>query len=101
MGAAAIDVEQVRRIARLARLSLTPAEETRFATQLGKILAYVDQLSAVNTDGVEPMAHPHAIINVLREDEIRPSLTAEQALANAPDRHDDYFRVPAVIDSGA
>lgn len=101
MAAPTIDVDQVRRIARLARLKLTAEEETLFAGQLGKILAYVEQLASINTDGVEPLAHPHAVLNVLREDVARPSFNAEQALANAPDRHDSYFRVPAIIDSGA
>ena len=90
--------DQVGWVAHLARLELSPADRERMARQLSTILDYVDQLKQVNTDGVEPLAHPLKVHNVFRLDEPRPSLTVDEALANAPDRHGDYFGVPAVLD---
>jgi aspartyl-tRNA(Asn)/glutamyl-tRNA(Gln) amidotransferase subunit C len=93
-----ITPEQVTWVAHLARLELTPAERDTMARQLSAILDYVDQLKQVNTDGVEPLAHPLKVHNVFRADEPRPSLPVDAALANAPDRLGDYFGVPAVLD---
>lgn len=90
--------DQVSWIAHLARLELTPADHDRMAHQLSAILEYFDQLSGVNTDGVEPFAHPLTVHNVFRADDPRPSFTVDEALANAPDRRGDYFGVPAVLD---
>jgi aspartyl-tRNA(Asn)/glutamyl-tRNA(Gln) amidotransferase subunit C len=90
--------DQVAWIAHLARLDLAPADRERMAHQLSAILVYFDQLSRVNTDGVEPMAHPLTVHNVFRADEPQPSLTVDEALANAPDRRGDYFGVPAILD---
>ena len=67
-----------------------------FATSLGKGL--MDQLKQVKTDGVEPLAHPLKVSNVFRDDAPAPSLRVDEALANAPDRHGDFFGVPAVLD---
>lgn len=91
---------EVRRIARLARLALDDDEVRRMAAQLGDILAYFGQLSSVKTDGVEPMAHPLPLRNIIREDVPADSLSAEQALANAPQRIGDHFRTPTVVDHG-
>jgi aspartyl-tRNA(Asn)/glutamyl-tRNA(Gln) amidotransferase subunit C len=90
--------DQVGWIAHLARLDLTPLDRDRMAHQLSAILEYFDQLSRVNTDGVEPLAHPLTIHNVFRVDDLQPSLAVDEALANAPDRRGDYFGVPAVLD---
>jgi aspartyl-tRNA(Asn)/glutamyl-tRNA(Gln) amidotransferase subunit C len=90
--------DQVGWIAHLARLDLTTADRDRMAHQLSAILEYFDQLSRVNTDGVEPLAHPLTVHNVFRADDLEPSLTVDEALANAPDRRGDYFGVPAVLD---
>ena len=90
--------EQVRWVAHLARLELTPAERETMARQLSAILDYVDQLKQVNTAGVEPLAHPLRVHNVFRADEPCPSLPVDEALANAPDRRGDFFGVPAVQD---
>jgi aspartyl-tRNA(Asn)/glutamyl-tRNA(Gln) amidotransferase subunit C len=90
--------DQVAWIAHLARLDLAPTDRERMAHQLSAILEYFDQLSRVNTDGVEPLAHPLTVQNVFRADELQPSLTVDEALANAPDRRGDYFGVPAVLD---
>jgi aspartyl-tRNA(Asn)/glutamyl-tRNA(Gln) amidotransferase subunit C len=90
--------EQVAWVAHLARLDLSPADRDQLARQLSAILDYVDQLKQVNTDGVEPLAHPLQVHNVFRADEPRPCLTVDEALANAPDRRGDFFGVPAVLD---
>jgi aspartyl-tRNA(Asn)/glutamyl-tRNA(Gln) amidotransferase subunit C len=93
-----IDEAQVRHIAKLSRLKLSEDEVRTYAAQLAKIVEYVDQLREVNTDGVEPLAHPLPITNVLRADEPHECLSPEQALANAPQREGTYFKVPAVLD---
>lgn len=94
-----LSTEQVRKVAKLARLELSEAELPRMAEQLSSILDYVRQLDEVNTDGVEPMAHPLPISNVFRDDVPGESLPVDEALANAPTRLGDYFGVPAVFDS--
>ncbi|VTS06336.1 Asp-tRNA(Asn)/Glu-tRNA(Gln) amidotransferase subunit GatC [Tuwongella immobilis] len=94
----ALDLQTVRKVATLARLSLSEADLQKMTEQLSAILTYVDQLGALNTDGVEPMAHPLPIQNVFRDDEPVPSLPVDAALANAPKRVGDFFGVPAVLD---
>lgn len=93
-----IDEAQVLHIARLARLKLSADEVKMFAEQLGRILAYVQQLEQLDTAQVEPLVHPLSATDALREDLPRPGLSPEQALANAPQRHGDFFQVPAVLD---
>ncbi|HEV3080996.1 MAG TPA: Asp-tRNA(Asn)/Glu-tRNA(Gln) amidotransferase subunit GatC [Gemmataceae bacterium] len=88
----------VRWVAHLARLELSDAELESMARHLSTILDYVDQLQQINTDNVEPLAHPLPIHNVFREDEPAPSLPVDAALANAPKREDDFYSVPAVLD---
>jgi aspartyl-tRNA(Asn)/glutamyl-tRNA(Gln) amidotransferase subunit C len=85
-------------VSHLARLELSPADRDQMARQLSAILDYVDQLRQVNTEGVEPLAHPLKVHNVFRGDAPRPSLTVDEALSNAPDRRGDFFGVPAVLD---
>jgi aspartyl-tRNA(Asn)/glutamyl-tRNA(Gln) amidotransferase subunit C len=94
----ALTAQEVQWVAHLARLQLTEAELETMTRQLSAIVAYVDQLSQVNTDGVEPMAHALAIHNVFREDEATPSLPVADALANAPQRRGDFYSVPAVLE---
>jgi len=96
-----IDAERVRQIARLARLRLSDDEVTLFTGQLGAILEYVRQLDAVPTDGIEPLAHPFPVANVLRDDRPTPTFDTEVALRNAPQREGPLFRVPKVLDQGA
>jgi aspartyl-tRNA(Asn)/glutamyl-tRNA(Gln) amidotransferase subunit C len=88
----------VRWVAHLARLELSDAELESMARHLSTILNYVDQLQQINTDNVEPLAHPLPIHNVFREDEPAPSLPVDAALANAPKREGDFYSVPAVLD---
>ena len=82
-------------VARLARLALTEEELDRFAGQLDAILEAVGKVSELDLSEVEATQHPLALSNVWAEDEPAPSLPVEDALANAPDREDDLFRVPA------
>ncbi len=93
-----MDANEVRKVARLARLDLPDADLAVFAKQLTAILGYMDQLKELNTEDVEPLAHPLPVQNVFRPDELRPSLPVDEALANAPARSGDFFAVPAVLD---
>lgn len=95
-----LDEAQVRHVAKLARLKLTDADVARYATQLTAILGYVAQLKAVDVGGAEPMAHPLPLKNVMREDVVKPGLSTEQVLANAPAKEGPYFAVPKVLDTG-
>jgi aspartyl-tRNA(Asn)/glutamyl-tRNA(Gln) amidotransferase subunit C len=90
--------EQVRHIARLARLGIEDAEVDRFAGQLSEILDYFERLRQVDTDDVPPTAHTLPLHNVFRDDVPAPSMEPEQTLANAPKREGDLFRVRAVLD---
>jgi len=90
----AITRDEVLHVARLARLELTDEEVGRFTEQLSAILEAVAKVSELDLSGVEPTAHPLDLANVWAEDEPRPSLTVDEALANAPDRQDGFFRVP-------
>jgi len=92
-----ITQEEVEHIAKLARLELTEEEKKRFQVELGKIIEYFDQLKKLDTERVPPMTHAVPIENVLREDQVKPSLPAEEALQNAPEKKDSYFQVPKVV----
>lgn len=89
--------EEVKHVARLARLELDDAQLDRVTKQLDAILEYVAQIEALSTDDVEPMAHPIALRNVLREDALKPSLPREEALRNAPKQRQGFFEVPRII----
>jgi aspartyl-tRNA(Asn)/glutamyl-tRNA(Gln) amidotransferase subunit C len=91
----AITREEVVHVAKLARLELTNEELTRFAEQLNAILEAVGKVSELDLAEVEPTLHPLELSNVWAADEPQPSLPVGEALANAPDREDDAFRVPA------
>ena len=96
-----MDIDQVKKVAKLARLDLSDAELGVMATQLSAILGYVDQLQELNTDNVEPLAHPLPLQNVFRPDEVRPSLPVADVLRNAPSRLGDFFAVPAILDDAS
>jgi aspartyl-tRNA(Asn)/glutamyl-tRNA(Gln) amidotransferase subunit C len=85
-------------VASLARIDLTAEEKARFATQLGDVLAYVEQLNEVDVAGVEPTAHAFPVVNVWAEDIPEPGLPVEDALRNAPERRDNMFVVPKVVE---
>ena len=90
--------DEVKRIARLARVGLSDDEVARFQVQLSEILDYFQRLREVDTEGLPPTAHTLAMQNVMRADETRPSFDKEEVLANAPQREDDLFRVRAILE---
>jgi len=93
-----ISREDVEHVARLSRLALTEAERDRMREQLAGILAYIDTLRALDTSATEPTSHAVPMINVMRDDEFRPCLSQDAALANAPERSGEFFRVPKIIE---
>ncbi len=93
-----INEDTVRHIATLSRLKLSDEEVQEFTEELTAILSYINQLEEVDVTNVEPTAHAIAVSNVLRADEIKPSLAQEKALANAPAREGSFFKVPKVLD---
>jgi aspartyl-tRNA(Asn)/glutamyl-tRNA(Gln) amidotransferase subunit C len=96
-----VDEAQVRHIAMLSRLKPSDDEVALFSEQLSAIVDYVEKLNEVNTDDVEPTAHAIPVENVFRADEVRPSISSDEALANAPQRDGDFFAVPKVLDQGS
>jgi aspartyl-tRNA(Asn)/glutamyl-tRNA(Gln) amidotransferase subunit C len=90
----AITRDDVLHVARLARLELSDAEVDRFREQLAAILDAVSKVQELDLSDVPPTSHPLDVVNAWREDEPRPSLPTEVALANAPDRAGDLFKVP-------
>jgi len=93
----AITREDVAHLARLSRLELTEEELDHFAGQLDVILRSVARVGEVAAEDIPPMSHPLPLTNVTRRDEVRTSLTAEQALAAAPAVEDQRFRVPRIL----
>ena len=94
----AVSLDDVRKVARLARLELSEEEEARIAEDLGQMLDYVAALNELDTDNVLPTAHVLPISNVFREDTVMPSLPQAEALANASSSGHGHFRVPKVIE---
>lgn len=92
-----IDLETVKKVANLARLQLTPEEEDKFTTQVGDILNYVEQLSELNTDDVEPTTRAIDVSNVTRKDILQPYPDKEALLKQAPAQEGDFFRVPQIM----
>ena len=98
LGKMRITLEQVDYVSALGRLALSPDEKIKFMGQLDDILKYMDTLASVSTDNVEPMAGPVELFTPLREDLVRPSLSVDQALANAPSSDGSSFVVPKIIE---
>jgi aspartyl-tRNA(Asn)/glutamyl-tRNA(Gln) amidotransferase subunit C len=92
-----LSLDEVRHVAKLARLGLSEEQLAKLSGQLQSILHYIDKLSEVDTAGVEPMAHALPVKNVLRDDVIEPALTVEQVLQNAPETDGRFFKVPKII----
>ncbi len=92
-----ITKKDVEYIANLARLKFDETELVNFTHQLNDILSYMEKLNELNTENVEPLSHPIENTNVFREDIIKPSIERELALKNAPDKTDEFFVVPKVI----
>lgn len=93
--------EEVQHVAHLARLELSEEEEIQFTEQLADILAYMEQLKELDTEGVEPTFHilDHVMELPTRPDEVQPYPDTEGILSNAPDRVDTFFRVPRILDA--
>lgn len=87
----------VEKVSLLGRLRLTEQELTTMTSQLAAIVDYVEQLGELDTTGIEPMAHAIELRNVFADDALRPSLPRDAALANAPKKDGEYYRVPAVL----
>jgi aspartyl-tRNA(Asn)/glutamyl-tRNA(Gln) amidotransferase subunit C len=94
---AAVEID-VKYVAHLARLSLSPEEEQKIGEQLGHILGYIEKLKEVDVTGVEPTAHAFPLVNVVRPDEVHPSISHEDALRNAPAQANGLFIVPKIVE---
>lgn len=92
-----IGAGEVEHIAKLARLSITDKEKDLFGSQLAKIIEYIEKLKEVDTSHAEPTSHVLELTNVMREDIQKPSLNVNEIIGNAPDRSDNYYRVPKII----
>ena len=88
----------VKYVAHLARLALSPEEEIKFQAQLGNILGYIAKLNELDVTNVEPTAHAVPLVNVTREDAVRPSLPHEEAMSNAPVKANGLFVVPKIVE---
>jgi len=93
-----ISKEEIEHIAVLARLSLSEEEKDLFGSQLSSILDYMEKLNELDTKGIEPTSHVLSLSNVMRDDIPRPSIPKEDALMNAPDHTEKFFRVPKIIE---
>ena len=93
-----IDRALLDKIAHLSRLEFDEKDAEKMMKDMSAIVTWVEQLNEVNTDGVEPLTTMSHEINVLREDEVKPHLSHEEALRNAPKKDSDYFRVPKVLE---
>ena len=89
---------EIGHIALLARLELSEEEKDLFSRQLGSIIQYIEKLNELDTESVEPTAHILPLYNVFREDAVQPSLPREMALQNAPERNEQFYRVPKIIE---
>ena len=93
-----IDIKTVDEIAHLARLEFNNEAKAEIVNDMNRMLAFVDKLNELNTDSVEPLIYMTDEKNVLREDEVKQTVTQDEALKNAPKKDSDYFKVPKVID---
>ncbi len=92
-----IGVTEVERVAKLARIGLTPEQAAKLSVELGEIVGFVEQLQAVDIEGVAPTDQVTGLVDVWREDDVRPSMPREQLLANAPTQKDGYIVVKRVL----
>jgi aspartyl-tRNA(Asn)/glutamyl-tRNA(Gln) amidotransferase subunit C len=93
-----LTTDEVRHVAELAKLRLSEAEIEQYAGQLSAILEYAERLQEVDTSSVPPTPYILPLVNVMRDDVTEPSLSNQEALANAPDSEDGFFRVRAVFE---
>lgn len=92
-----IDLDQVRKVAHLARLELSPEEESQFTTQLNSILDYVEQLKELDTAEVSPTTRAIEVSNIHRADQLEVFDDRESLLENSPEREEDFIRVPKIL----
>lgn len=97
-GAMAATGMDVKYVAYLARLELTPEEEQKYGAQLGQVLGYIEKLNQLDVSGIEPTAHAVPLVNVMRADEVKTSLPTERALMNAPAQANGLFIVPKIVE---
>jgi aspartyl-tRNA(Asn)/glutamyl-tRNA(Gln) amidotransferase subunit C len=88
----------IKYVARLARIQLDPVEEQKMAAQLQPIIGYIEKLSQLDVTGIEPTAHAVPLVNIMRPDQVQPSLSSAEALRNAPSQANDLFIVPKIIE---
>ena len=89
---------EIEHVARLARLELNESEKEQFTGQLNGILGFVEKLNKLDTANIEPTAHAIPVTNVFRPDQVKSSMEPDLALTNAPDRVDDFFKVPKILE---
>lgn len=95
-----IDRSAVDHVARLARLDLSEEDRARMQVELSAILEHAERIQALDLDDLEPTSHPVPLTNMMRADEVTPSLPQDEALANGPEVEDGRFRVPRIIEDG-
>jgi aspartyl-tRNA(Asn)/glutamyl-tRNA(Gln) amidotransferase subunit C len=88
----------IEKVARLARIELSEEEKKTFGSQLEQILAHMEQLNRLDTRGVEPTSHAIPMVNVFRDDEVKPSASREEILGISPDQEEGHFKVPRIIE---
>jgi aspartyl-tRNA(Asn)/glutamyl-tRNA(Gln) amidotransferase subunit C len=93
----AVTIKDVEHIAKLAKLEFTDAEKEKFTHQMNQILAYMEKLNSLDTSNIEPLAHVIELSNVFRADEVKPGVSTEDALKNAPAKNEQFFKVPKVL----
>lgn len=93
----AVTIKDVEHIAKLAKLEFTEAEKEKFTHQMNQILAYMEKLNSLDTSNIEPLAHVIELSNVFRADEVKPGVSTEDALKNAPAKNEQFFKVPKVL----
>lgn len=93
-----IEKDKIKHVAHLARIGLNQEEEELFSSQLNDILSYIEKISEIDTSGIEPTNHAVDMGNVFRDDKPKKSLSNADALSNAPDKKDGFFKVPKIIE---
>lgn len=89
--------KDVKHVALLAKLSISESEEEKLADQLSEVVNYVSELNQVNTEGVEPTSQTTGLKSVFREEVVKPSLSAAEAISGTEETHNDYFLVPQIV----
>ena len=92
-----VTIKDVEHVSKLARLSFPDAEKEKLTHELNDILKYMEQLNSLDTSNIEPLSHVIELTNVFRDDEVKPGVTREEALKNAPAKSEQFFKVPKVI----